>query len=110
MKIDFPSLIERFAKLAGLVPVPLLDTFHSLLYARTIMAATKLGVFEALEAAPASADEVAKRCGTDLRATRALLDAVTGTGTCASPPAATRSLPSRASGSSGPARAPCATT
>ena len=82
MKLGFlpENLVERFAKIAGLVPVPLLDTFHTLLYARAIMAATKLGVFEALEAAPATAEEVAGRCGTDPRATRSLLDAVTGTG------------------------------
>ncbi len=82
MKLGFlpENLIERFAKIAGLVPTPLLDTFHTLLYARAIMAATKLGIFEALEKAPATAAEVAGRCGTNPRATTSLLDAVTGTG------------------------------
>jgi len=82
MKIGFvpETLIERLAKLVGLIPTPLLDTFHTILYARAIMAATKLGVFEALAGGPATAEEVAGRCGTDPRATRSLVDAVTGTG------------------------------
>ena len=82
MKIGFvpENLTERLAKIAGLVPVPLLDTFHTMLYARMLMAATKVGVFEALEKAPATVEEVAERCGTDPRATTSLLDAVTGIG------------------------------
>lgn len=82
MKIGFlsESLIERFARLAGVIPMPILDTFHTIVYARVIMVATKLDVFEALADGSATVDEVAKRCGTDFRATTALLDAVTGTG------------------------------
>ena len=74
------NFVERFARLAGLVPEPLLDTFQTIVFARVIMAATKLGVFEALAGGAASADDVAKRCATDPRATKSLLDAVVGTG------------------------------
>ena len=42
------NVIERILLAAGSLPAPLLDTFQALLLARTVMAATKLGVFEAL--------------------------------------------------------------
>lgn len=42
------SLAERIALMAGVVPVPVLDTLFGMLKARVIMAGVRLGVFEAL--------------------------------------------------------------
>ncbi len=67
------NLLERIALMAGAVPTPFIDTFCFVL-ARTIMAATKLGIFEALRAEPRSAAAVAQHCGTHPHATRKLLD------------------------------------
>lgn len=64
----------------GVVPRPLLETFQAMLLARTIMAGAKLGVFEALAGEPMAADDLAKRIGTDPRATEKLLNALVGTG------------------------------
>jgi SAM-dependent methyltransferase len=74
------TLLERIALRVGLVPVPLIETFGGMLVSRTIMAATKLGVFAALEPAPLTAEEVAAHCGTDPRATGKLLFALAGHG------------------------------
>jgi len=46
--------------------------------ARTIMVATKLGVFEALAKAEGTAHDIAIRCGLDRRATEVLLFALAG--------------------------------
>lgn len=74
------SIIERIALWANLVPVPLLDTQIAFTGARAIMAATELGVFEALAAGERSAAEVAAECRTDPRATGQLLDCLVGLG------------------------------
>jgi SAM-dependent methyltransferase len=74
------SLLERLAVLLRLGPRPLLETHGTLLLAQAIMVATKLGVFEALAAAPLTPDEVATRCGTDARATAKLLGVLEATG------------------------------
>ncbi len=71
---------ERIALALGLAPVTLVDTHMSFLRARTIMTATKLGVFEALASGPLGADAIAARCGTAPAATRALLNALVGSG------------------------------
>ena len=42
------NLAERIALLAGLVPVPMIDTMFGMMKARVIMAGVRLGVFEAL--------------------------------------------------------------
>lgn len=72
------GLIERLALAMGLVPRPVLDTLVSLGLVRTVMAGTRLGVFEALADGPATAERVAERCGTDPRATEKLLGALVG--------------------------------
>ena len=74
------SLLERVAILLRLGPRPLLETHGTLLLAQAIMVGTKLGVFEALAAAPLTAGEVASRCGTDERATAKLLGVLEATG------------------------------
>src|SRR5262249_10144638 len=59
---------------------PLADTMLALLLARTIMAATSAGLFEALAGEPLTAQQVADRCNTDPRATEKLRYALAGTG------------------------------
>ncbi len=49
------SLVERLALAAGLVPVPMMDTMFGMLKSRFVMAAVKLGVFDALAGAPQTA-------------------------------------------------------
>lgn len=70
------NLKESVALAAGLVPTPLIDTFVALLLAKTVIAATAVGIFDALETEPLSTAEIAERCGSDLRATEQLLRAL----------------------------------
>jgi SAM-dependent methyltransferase len=74
------NILERVALAAGVVPRPILDTLVAMLLARTIMAATKLGIFEALASGPLPAHQVAAHCGTDPCATEKLLTALAGCG------------------------------
>jgi SAM-dependent methyltransferase len=61
--------------------VPYVQTLPALLLARSIVAATRLGILEALADAPASGAEVAARAGTDPGATAKLLAALAASGT-----------------------------
>jgi hypothetical protein len=61
--------IERLLLAMGRVPTPIFDTMMAMMLARTIMVATKHGLFEALAPGPLTADEVAKLCKTHPRAT-----------------------------------------
>ncbi len=70
---------EWIAAKLGLLPQPLLDTHVAMLLARAVIEGTRLGVFEALAAGPLSAEDIAARCGCEPRATRKLLEALTGT-------------------------------
>lgn len=72
------SWLERVLLALGMVPTPLMDTMISLLLARSIMAGTKLGIFEALAPGPLTAEEVARRCATDAQGTERLLFALAG--------------------------------
>ncbi|HJZ77521.1 MAG TPA: methyltransferase [Vicinamibacterales bacterium] len=72
--------LERLALALGIPPVALMETHLSFLRARAIMVATRLGVFDALEDAAATADAVAARCATSPRATGKLLNALVGCG------------------------------
>lgn len=74
------NLLERLLLAIKLVPTPIFDTQVAFMLARTVMAGTKLGIFEALAAEPLSAVEVAARCKTDRRATTKLLNALVGAG------------------------------
>jgi SAM-dependent methyltransferase len=69
--------IERVVLTAGLLPTPLLDTYAAA-SGRAVMVATKLGLFEALAPGALAADEVARRCGTNPRATEKLLNLLVG--------------------------------
>jgi SAM-dependent methyltransferase len=72
--------VERLVLALGLAPTPLIETMFGMLLARTIMVATKVGVFEALAAGPLSASDVASRCRTHPDASTKLLDALVGAG------------------------------
>ena len=65
--------LESVIMPTGLVPVPMLETYAPV-YARAIVTATKLGLFEALADGPQSAAAVAAACGTEPRATEKLLN------------------------------------
>ncbi len=73
------NVIERFALASGLVPLPLVDSWFTFMLARTIMVGTKVGLFEALDAGPLTATEIATRCHTNPSATGKLLNALVGT-------------------------------
>jgi SAM-dependent methyltransferase len=72
------NIFELFGLAVGVVPTPLMDTVVALLLARTIMAATALGVFDALGDGALTAEAISARCGTDQRATDRLLRALYG--------------------------------
>ena len=69
------NLLERLALLSGMLPPGIFECWFGIMLARTVMAATKLDVFESLAPAPLTAEEVAQRCGTHPRATEKLLNA-----------------------------------
>jgi SAM-dependent methyltransferase len=71
---------ERFLARTNIGPWPLLHTQMAYTLARVIMAATRLGIFEALEERPLPPAAIAERCGTDARATEKLLFALAATG------------------------------
>jgi ubiquinone/menaquinone biosynthesis C-methylase UbiE len=70
--------LEAVALALGLAPVTLVDTHMSFLRARAIMVATRVGLFDALEARPLSAEQIAQACGTATSATTTLLNALVG--------------------------------
>ena len=74
------SLIERLALGLNLVPRPLVETLPTLLVTRSLLAAARFGIPQALAEGPLRAEEVAARCGTDPRATRVLLDTLVSLG------------------------------
>lgn len=74
------GIVERIALALGIVPTPLLDSIIALLLARTVMVATRVGVFETMASAAQRADEIAAQCGTSPAATHKLLNALAGTG------------------------------
>jgi SAM-dependent methyltransferase len=74
------NLFERIILALGLAPTPTLDTLQAIWMARTVMAATRLGVFEALAAYPLTADQVAEQCKSDPAATGKLLISLRASG------------------------------
>ena len=73
------NLLERLALRSGMLPPGILECWFGIMLARTVMAATKLDVFESLAAGPLTAEEVAERCGTHSHATEKILNALVGT-------------------------------
>jgi SAM-dependent methyltransferase len=74
------NTIERVIARTNVAPWPLLHTQMAYTLARVIMAATQLGVFEALDAQPVAPAQIAERCSTDPRATEKLLFALAAAG------------------------------
>jgi hypothetical protein len=67
---------EAIALVAGIAPTPLMDTLVALLLAKTVIAATGVGIFDALGDAALTTAEIAERCGSNPRATEKLLRAL----------------------------------
>jgi ubiquinone/menaquinone biosynthesis C-methylase UbiE len=59
------NLLERIAVAANLAPTPVVDTLHAVIVARAVVVATRLGIFDALKAAPLPAKDIASRLGLD---------------------------------------------
>jgi len=70
--------IERVLLAAGVLPTPLLETLQAMLLARSLVVASKLGVFEGLASEPLTSRQLAEAIGTDPRATAKLLNALVG--------------------------------
>jgi len=68
--------LETIVARLNVAPRPLLETQMAYTLARVVMAGVKLGIFDALADGDATAEEVARRCGTDPRATEKLLFAL----------------------------------
>ena len=77
-KADNP--IEWAIARLNIAPRPFLETQMAYTLARLIMVGTKVGAFDALADGPASAEEVAERCGTSRIGTEKLLFALAGAG------------------------------
>jgi len=74
------SLAEMVALCAGRIPVPILDTLFPLLKARSLMAAERLGVFEALGGGPQMPAALARQLGLDEESLHLLLRVLAGSG------------------------------
>ncbi len=74
------SLAERLAVWAGKVPFPVLDTLLPLVKARSIMAAERLGLFEALRGGPLSPADLAGRLDLDEDSLRLVLRLLVASG------------------------------
>jgi SAM-dependent methyltransferase len=72
------GLAERVALALGVVPTPMFQTLMGLILARSVLAGTRLGVFEALAAAPRTAAELADHCRLERGATEKLCNALVG--------------------------------
>lgn len=78
LRADNP--LEALALVFGLVPAPLLQVHWGMAYARTVVVATRLGIFEALASGPRAAADLAEALGLSPLGTEALLDALNGFG------------------------------
>lgn len=80
MKISLTpeSFRERVGFAFGLVPRPLGEVMLGPLLARTVIAASSVGIFDALAERPRTSTEVAAHCGSDVTATGKLLRALCG--------------------------------
>jgi SAM-dependent methyltransferase len=72
--------LEWLALRAGWVPTPLIDTHLAFAFARTLMVAVRVGVFEALADGERPVDDVAARCATRPEPTERLVHALVGMG------------------------------
>lgn len=67
------GLLEKTLIASDLAPTAMVEGYGPL-YARTIVIATELGIFDAVGAGAVSAEAIASRCKTDARATEKLLN------------------------------------
>lgn len=74
------NLVERVLLSLGQVPTPYMETQLSIILARAIMAATQLGVFEAVASTALTLPEIAAQCSTDKTALQKLLSALVSAG------------------------------
>jgi SAM-dependent methyltransferase len=74
------SLVEKIAFRLNLAPIPIIDTMFALVQARTIMAAAKYGVFDALKDRPLRVAEIAAACKTNAAATAKLAHGLVAAG------------------------------
>ena len=65
--------IEKAALASGLLPTPMLEGY-AMVITRALLAAVRVGLFEALGDGVATPGELAARCDTDPRATEKLLN------------------------------------
>lgn len=70
------NVTERLALAAGVVPTPLLETLEAMAMARAVMAATSLGIFDALAERADNADGLARRLKLDHQGTDILMVAL----------------------------------
>ena len=71
---------EAVALAAGMAPEPLFDAYAALMMARTLMAGTSLGVFDALAQEPDTPEGVARRIGAEPDGMAVLLPALASMG------------------------------
>lgn len=74
------SVAELLALWAGKIPLPVVDTLFPLVKARSLMAADRLGVFEALRAEPLRAEVLAGGLGLHADSLRLLLRVLAASG------------------------------
>jgi SAM-dependent methyltransferase len=74
------NLRERIALALDLIPRPLGDVLLGPLLAKAVIAASSLGVFNALADRPRTVEEVGAQCGSDVEATGKLLRALYASG------------------------------
>jgi 2-polyprenyl-3-methyl-5-hydroxy-6-metoxy-1,4-benzoquinol methylase len=74
------TFLERVALALGLVPTPVYSVLPAIGIARSLIVATKLGLFEAIRDGSLSVSEISKRCHTDPRATEKMMNALVGSG------------------------------
>lgn len=57
------TAVERVGLMAGLVPLPVFETYNAMILARSLMASVKLGVYDVLADGPLATAELAVRAG-----------------------------------------------
>ncbi|NEO70089.1 class I SAM-dependent methyltransferase [Moorena sp. SIO3H5] len=77
--INPENFLEKSALALGQLPQPAIETQACLILARSLIAGTQLGVFEALGSSSLSAQEIAERCNLNKHALTQLLDALVAT-------------------------------
>lgn len=79
-RVTASTIAERIALLAHRVPIPVIDCLVPLVQTRALMAAVRLGIFEAMGQQTRSAAEIAQRCSLDAGALDMLLRLMISTG------------------------------